>query len=603
MQTRGSAQAGITSPAVLDPRIYRAGFVVVALAVIVVAFSLVDQSGPFATTLAPDAFNGQNTVSLMNRLAHAHPNRRPGSAGDYDVAAVVKRRLHQYGYRVSTSVFSARTVDGRRSLETVLGSRVGLTPGSIVIVSHRDALSSPAAGDLSGTATMLELARALAGETQHHTLVLASVSGSAGFAGARQLARSLPKPVDAVIALGDVAGTRARDPVLIPWSTDDRVAPTVLRNTVAAALRAQAALKPGGTGPVGQLAHLAFPMTLGEQAPFAARGIPAVTVSLAGDRRLAADEAVSADAANGIGRAVLQSVDAIDGGSQVSAATPYLLYSGKIVPGWAIRVLALALLVPVFLVTLDGVARVRRRRYRPGAGSSRALTHALPFMGAALVVVIARLTGILNAAPPGPVAGGEVPLGGGGIATIVVALAVLVGGLLLIRWLAPGRLGATSATEPGPDPGHAIGTLALLCLVVLAIWVINPFAALFAVPAVHLWLWLLDPELRPHPVAAAMLLLLGLAPAMLLAVEYASTLSLSAPQAVWNGVLLVAAGQIAPGLLVCWCLLLGCLTSVVAISVRALRQPRVEDVPVTVRGPVTYAGPGSLGGTESALRR
>lgn len=587
----------------LDPRIYRTGFVVVALAVIVVAFSLVDQSAPFASTLAPDAFNGQNTISLIDRLARSDPDRRPGSAGDYDVATVVRRRLRQYGYHVSTSVFSARTVDGRRSLETVLGSRVGLTPGSIVIVSHRDALSSPAAAELSGTATMLELARVLAGETQHHTIVLASVSGSAGLAGARQLARSLPGPVDAVIALGDVAGTHARDPVLIPWSTTDRVASTVLRNTVAAALRGQTPLKPGGAGPFGQLAHLAFPMTLGEQAPFDAAGTPAVSISVAGDHRVPADEALSVDTANGIGRAVLQSVDAIDSGSPIPRATPYLLYSGKVVPAWGIRFLALALLVPVFLVMIDGVARVRRRQYRPGGGISRALTHAVPFLGAALVVVLARLVGILAAAPPGPVAGGEVSLGGGGIATVAVAVAVLVGGLLAIRWLAPGGLGATSATEDSPDPGHAIGTLALLCLVVLAIWVLNPFAALFAIPALHLWLWLLDPELRPHPAAAALFLALGLAPAALLAVEYATALSLSPPQALWDGLLLVAAGQIAPGLLVCWCVLLGCLTSVVAISLRALRQPRVEDVPVTVRGPVTYAGPGSLGGTESALRR
>jgi len=28
-----------------------------------------------------------------------------------------------------------------------------------------------------------------------------------------------------------------------------------------------------------------------------------------------------------------------------------------------------------------------------------------------------------------------------------------------------------------------------------------------------------------------------------------------------------------------------------------------QPLDVTVRGPVTYAGPGSLGGTESALRR
>jgi hypothetical protein len=49
--------------------------------------------------------------------------------------------------------------------------------------------------------------------------------------------------------------------------------------------------------------------------------------------------------------------------------------------------------------------------------------------------------------------------------------------------------------------------------------------------------------------------------------------------------------------------MLGCLASVVSIAVRLARRGRPEDIPVTVRGPVTYAGPGSLGGTESAIRR
>jgi hypothetical protein len=42
---------------------------------------------------------------------------------------------------------------------------------------------------------------------------------------------------------------------------------------------------------------------------------------------------------------------------------------------------------------------------------------------------------------------------------------------------------------------------------------------------------------------------------------------------------------------------------VLVIAVRGQREPRAEDLPITVRGPINYAGPGSLGGTESALRR
>ena len=64
----------------LDPRIYRTGLVAVALAVIVLAFSLGDQQGPLTTTLAPDAFNGGHAYAAMTRIAKQFPNRRPGSA-------------------------------------------------------------------------------------------------------------------------------------------------------------------------------------------------------------------------------------------------------------------------------------------------------------------------------------------------------------------------------------------------------------------------------------------------------------------------------------------------------------------------------------------
>ena len=79
----------------LDPRIYRAGFVALALALVLAAFSLLDQQGPLRSNLAPDAFSAQNALGLMSSLARRHPDRRPGSAGDGAVAAYVARRLRQ----------------------------------------------------------------------------------------------------------------------------------------------------------------------------------------------------------------------------------------------------------------------------------------------------------------------------------------------------------------------------------------------------------------------------------------------------------------------------------------------------------------------------
>jgi hypothetical protein len=49
-------------------------------------------------------------------------------------------------------------------------------------------------------------------------------------------------------------------------------------------------------------------------------------------------------------------------------------------------------------------------------------------------------------------------------------------------------------------------------------------------------------------------------------------------------------------------LLAGCAVAAVMIVLRPPPTASAGPEDVTVRGPLTYAGPGSLGGTESALR-
>ncbi len=223
---------GLTSGRMLDPRIYRTGLIIGALAVIVFAFSLHGQPGPLSTSMSPVAFNGANSFRWMQSLAAQYPTRSPGSYSDDALADVVAEQFNNSHLFVTTSTVRARTVDGPQTLETVLGTLAGPTSGSIVVVAHRDALGSPAEAELSGTATLIELARDLSAETHHHTIVLASISGSAGSAGAAALAQELPGPIDAVIVLGDLAGEQVHQPTVVPWSDSLNVAPPVLRNTV-----------------------------------------------------------------------------------------------------------------------------------------------------------------------------------------------------------------------------------------------------------------------------------------------------------------------------------------------------------------------------------
>ncbi|HEU4703513.1 MAG TPA: M28 family peptidase, partial [Conexibacter sp.] len=197
----------------LDPRIYRAGFLPILFALVLVGFSLREPPRPLTASLAPDAFDGAAAFEQLDRLADAAPLRRPGSGGDGLVAQRVERTLRASGFRVAVQRFSAETVDGERELQTVVGERAGFSNRRILVVAHRDALGRGARAELSGTAALLELARVLGGRTLRRTLVLASTSGgTAGLAAAERLAAQAGGPVDAVLVLGDMAGTRTDRP-------------------------------------------------------------------------------------------------------------------------------------------------------------------------------------------------------------------------------------------------------------------------------------------------------------------------------------------------------------------------------------------------------
>jgi hypothetical protein len=610
----------------LDPRIYRKGLMLVAFALIVLAFSFENQPDPLSTTLVPDAFNGQTAYGTMQQLAAQYPDRRPGSSGDEHIADYVAQALGRDGLFVQRASFNAQTVDGVRTIETVTGTLAGTTPGSIVVVAHRDSpRSGPAAADLSGTAVLLALGQVLSSQTQQRSVVLASTSAQIGAAGAAQLARSLPGPVDAVIVLGDMAGTEIRSPLVVPWSSSTLVAPPLLRNTVAAALSQQTNLTATDESLGGQFLHLAFPLADSEQRPFAASGEPAVLLSAAGARVPAAAQPTSDAQISGFGRTVLQSVSALEAGPIVPAPSSYLRWQGKLIPAWAVRVLVLALILPVLGATIDGLARARRRGHRIARWIVWVLSACLPFVLAVAAVLGLRATGAIDIAPPGPVVGDALTLPGRGVA-ILIGLGCLIVLGFVVRWRVARRVwptdsaASTPVPEPangrrharrrsGPDdassPGAAAAFMLVMCVTALLMWVTNPFAAALIIPALHLWMWIVGPEQRLRTPWVVLLFIAGLVPGVLAAVYYADALGLGPAPAAWNAALMLAGGTVTMTSAIEWSIVLGCVVSLALMIVRIVRQPRPRPVetPVTVRGPITYAGPGSLGGTRSALRR
>ena len=610
----------------LSGRLYRAAFLPLVPVLAIAAFSLSARPPAPASTLAPDAFDGAAAFAELSALAHEFPDRAPGSRSDRALAARVAQTLNGLGgtagggFRVRRRSFAAQTIAGERTLETVLAERPGSTGATpIVVLAHRDAAAAgQARAELSGTAALLELARVFAARETKRTIILLSTSGgSGGDGGAADFAanRSLLDehgPLDGAIALGDVASSRASKPLAVPYSDGFGSAPAVLQRTVSDALAREAGSDPGSPSTFGQLAHLAFSLTVGEQGALNSAGIAAVLIQASGERGPSANAAVSPQRLEGLGRAALSAIDALDAAPDVPAGKQTgVVVQRMTIPAWAIRLLVGALLLPALLVGADGIARARRRRGSStltGTGGSVrrslawVLSCAAPFAAAAIFARVLGATGSV-VAPATPVAPTALSIDGGAArAVLAVSLFFALGWMcwpLLLR-----RLGLA----PRPDAQRAGLATALVLHVLCAVaWVANPYTALLLLVPAHVALLLASPQLRPRPRAALALVALGALPLALVGAFYAHELGLGPARVAWMAVLLLAGGHIGVPASIFWSLILGCGVAAVRVALSSDRpsQEREQggETVVTIRGPLTYAGPGSLGGTESALRR
>ncbi len=590
----------------LDPRIYRGALLPVLLAAIVFAFSLENRPAPATTTLAPDAFVGARAAQDLVRLAALAPERRPGSPGDAAVARRVAAgfRAASPTWVVSTSRAPGDTIDGERTLTTVLARQAGQPGPQLVVLAHRDAAGPGARAELSGTAGLLELARALGGGRLRRTVTLASVSGgSGGAAGAADLLRRLDGPVGAVIALGDLGGRTEDRPLLASWADDGGQSSLVLRRTLEAALRTEAGARVGAERASTQWARLAAPFALGDQGPIADAGVPSVLVSLTGERPPPSGDPVSAGRLQGVGRAALRALNALDAAPLPAPGTRHdLVTLRKVVPAWAVRLLVGSLLLAPLLVGIDGLARARRRRraVRPWLGWVAAT--AAVVLGTLLFARLLGLTGLLGSATAQPAPPGVVPFDGTAAAGVA---AIALAGTLLGLVLRPALLALAGARRRAPDDGAGVALVLATAGTATALWVVNPYAAALLVPAAHLWLLVAAPE-APLPRAARIALVgVALLPALALSAILAGVLGTGPGGLAWWSVLALAGGQ---GGAVAWVLWSLAAASTALAALLALRsRPVAPHGPpagdgVRVRGPLSYAGPGSLGGTESALR-
>ncbi len=605
---------------VLNTRLYRAALVPFVLVLAVAAFSLTPRPSALTSTFAPDAFEGAQAFAELKRLAVEFPRRRPGSAGDEALATYVARTLEGLGgtagggFSVSTSQFEAQTIDGERLLTNVVAQRPGSTGATpIVILAHRDAAAPGSQAELSATAALLELARVFAArETQRKIVLVSTSGGSGGDAGAAELTAGAHGPFDAAIVLGDLAGTSEHRPFVTPYSDGFGSAPDRLTRTVSGAIAAGMGSNPGAPSVIGQLAHLAFPLAVGEQGPLDAGGTPAVLVQSSGEHGPSAREPVSRERLEGFGRAVLSAADALDAAPDVSSSMQTgLVTRHETVPAWSLRLLVLSLLLAPLLLAVDGLARLRRRREPVVRWLLWTLSCALPFFCAALFACLLGWAGVIGAAPAEPVRSGALPFDGFS-ARVVMAVALV----LVLTWLLWPAFVRRLGLDVGAVDSEAAGVALLLVLlaVCFVVWMLNPVAALLLLPATHLWLLTASSPERseigrsPGRFTGLVVVALALLPPALLVSFYVDRLGLGPGEVAWSAVLLLAGGHVGVLEALAWSVAFGCAAAGVMLALRSHpalptgsgMKGRDE---ITIRGPLSYAGPGSLGGTKSALRR
>jgi hypothetical protein len=591
---------GGESGGVIEPRVYRAAFVPVLLAAVLAMFSLESRPRPLPQGLAADVlFEGDLAAGSAVQIARRHPDRRAGRPGDRAAGELVARSLEDRGFSVERDRFT----HAGRSLVNVMARRAGRSRSQVVIVAARDARGVPdVSGSAADTAALLELARAFEGRPTARTLLLASVDGSTlGQAGAERLARRLGDPgfVQAVLVVSDLGSRERRGPLVVQWSNDTGRAGIGLQRTVADSIREELDEQAGGTGWIGQLFRLSFPISVGGEGVFLQEGFDSVRISGSGE--LPGGGTLDEDVLGGLGRATLRAVTALDAGPRPGhGPNSYVTAVSQVMPGLVIQLLAIAFLFPVLVTSVDAFARARRRHVPVGPWLRWLATWVAPFVAALAAAGLLALAGATPDPPANPVAPSDNPLDGPAAA---VLLGVVAAGVL--AFLAARALARRSGDLPDPaDPGAASALALAAAAAALVLWFVNPYAALIVVPAAHLWMLatLVDP--RPPRRARVAMVAAGLLPLLLVALYYLVVLRMDPITGVWYLLLLVTGGAVELAIALLACVGLGCFAATVAI-VRASPDPEppAQDERPTVFGPGAHAGPGALGGTESALRR
>ncbi len=543
---RGSLERPVST------RIYRTAWLVVAVPVLVAAFS-VGRPDALPAPRVPPFFDRTTAVQFTDELVSTWPDRSPGTQGQREAADWVESQFRAYGFDVERQTFSAQIPGiGTRKLMNVVAVAPPTGPANtqsqqaVVVLAHRDNVGlSPGADDNgSGTGALLELARDLGSASLSHPIVLVSTDGgSYGGLGAAKFAetRRFAGKIAALVNL-DAIGSGSSPRIEFAGDTPRVPSPTLLA-TADASIEAETGSEPKRPGALAQLVDLAFPFSFYEQAPFVSRGVPAVTITTSNSRPRRPDgdtlAALNEQRLGELGRAAQMLLGSLDESAEVASGTQSYLYFGtRLLYGWTLQLILVAALIPFLAATVDLFARCRRRHIAllPALRSYVSRLCVWLWVGIAFALFVA--TGLLPSGENRPI-GPDTPAAGD---WPVAALAALLGVSALAWLIVRPRLTPTRSIAREEELGGHLAAMLVLSIVALVVTAVNPYSLLFLLPSLHAWLWLPQVRDRGRAVQAAVYALGFLGPFLLLA-SFAVRFDMGL-DAIWYLIALTAVGYV-----------------------------------------------------------
>lgn len=567
-------------------KVYGAALAVALVLVVAVALFAPGEVGSPLLSDKQVAFDGSRAVASLRFITAQFPNRTAGSVADQQCADWVAQQLGLAGLETRDDRFTA-VIDGREvALRNVWAVSRGSGAEAVLVLANRDVPPGAAQGannNASGLAALLELGRSLNLGPHGLNLIFLATSGDArGALGARRFLETydgVAGTVRVVVAVRDLA-TRGADGLAVDgWSTAPRVAPPWLWLLTAPAAHVYARHESALPGLFTQVLRLAAPVSAGGQGPFVADGLPAMTISAAGETLSPADDVrgnVSGEELSAFGAAVEALLLSLDSGPLPVSGSGGAIFPTResTLPQWALQLLLAAGFLPLLTVTVDLFAQCRRGRLRLRGAVLIVLLRALPWLAALVALYLAGLLGFLPRSsaivlsPWSPAAADPTYA----VAGVLVLILLLVS---LGTWPLARRVPADRRTL-------VFVAHASLLLIALLTWFVNPYALLLLLPAALLW-----PLARPGAWPRSVLpVALGLSMLAVVLVAYAFLLDVG--WTVWWYVLLLIETAVVP---VALALLGAFLFAAAGMLMRSLRAARPA-VPAA-GAPALPAGPGA----------